>query len=323
MKFILSSLLLLLAGCGPLGYGGTLSRPQEAHVNLSDTTLNQLDATSRATLVRYFAGNSRWEVRVEFGITYAIRREMVGDRYQTTLNGYYSSGGGTRFRQTRVIVSFEQPYTTYGSTDRGQFTRTKVGEQDVAVSIEGPFSGKPGYSSHVIIEGNGLFLEIYDQSPSIERRFTQQAFSEVSDEISDVLAHLGEIEATGLLSIESRYPEKPPRSAYFNVLDGIQPGIYLLEGAVNPSSPGTLFAKVYDVKTRQQLSAEYVTQRSTRIAAWSEGGVTFFPYNAEITIYEGDWAHEYEARFELWHKDQTGHETKMIETARMINGWER
>lgn len=318
----LGSSLVLLTACGPLGYGGPFSRPPEAHINLSDTTLNGFDTQARVILMRYFAGNGRWEVREENGIAYAVRREEVNGQYQTTLNGYYSYVSGSQFRQTRVIVSFEQPYSTRG-TDRGQFTRANVGEQDVSVTIEGPFSGKPGYSSGVIIEGEGLFLEVYEQSPSIERQFTQQAFEEVSDELSDVLAHLSEIEATGLLPIGSRYPEKPPAAAYLNVIDGIQPGIYLLEAAVNPSSPGMLFAKVYNVKTGQQLSVEYITRRSTRIAAWSTDGATVFPYNAEITVYEGDWDQEYEARFELWHRDRAGHETKMIETTRIINGWER
>jgi hypothetical protein len=42
-----------------------------------------------------------------------------------------------------------------------------------------------------------------------------------------------------------------------------------------------------------------------------------------VTIYEGDWSNKYKARFELWYKPEQGDESKVAETTRMINGWER
>jgi RecB family exonuclease len=42
-----------------------------------------------------------------------------------------------------------------------------------------------------------------------------------------------------------------------------------------------------------------------------------------LTVYEGDWDHQYKARFEIWFKDNNGQENKLAEQIRLINGWER
>ncbi|MGH1397344.1 MAG: hypothetical protein ACRAVC_25405 [Trichormus sp.] len=107
------------------------------------------------------------------------------------------------------------------------------------------------------------------------------------------------------------------------VNDGIQRGIYLLEAWINPTTEGEVYAKVFDTKTGTRLSPDRISFRSKRVIGWSENGKKFFPYNAEITVYEGDWSHEYQARFELWHKSVTGDERKLVERTRKIYGWER
>ncbi len=96
----------------------------------------------------------------------------------------------------------------------------------------------------------------------------------------------------------------------------------MLDAAVNPKTSGKLYAKVYDVQSGKQLSADRIAPVSQRLMDWSPNGLTYFHYGAEITVYEGDWDHKYKARFELWFVDESGHETKMAEMSRMINGWE-
>ena len=103
----------------------------------------------------------------------------------------------------------------------------------------------------------------------------------------------------------------------------MQRGIFLVEAWVNPLEAGELYLKAFNTSTGARLSAQRMTPRSIRLAAWSIEPNVFFPYNAEVTVYEGDWDHEYEARFELWHKNSEGKDIKLLETSRIINGWER
>ena len=302
---------------------GKLVYPDEAHVDLSDVTITNFNTPeNQSILQRYFAGNGRWEVRQERGLPYAVRLEKVDGEYQTSLNGYYSEHkeDGSVY-QTRVLVSFKEPYGYGNLNDR--ITRSNAGDVDVELVVADSFPGKPGYTSYLIVDGGGIYIEIYDQAPQIERVFTQKAYNEVSNELSAVLENLDEIVAIGIMPLDEFYLGEFPTTPYFNVNDGMQRGIYLLDAAVNPTAPGILYVKVFNTKSGERLSADRVTPASTRLAAWSEGGVTYFPYQSEITIYEGDWSTEFEARFELWHKDEFGHETKLLETTRLVYGWQR
>lgn len=318
-------LIIVLAGCRPVpigsNYGGPLSQPEAARIDVPAEPLTRFDRESRDILFRYLAGNPRWEIRQGRGLKYAVRREKVDGKYETTLNGFYSGYDGGTFWQTRVLIAFDKPYS-FG-LDRGNITRARPGAKDVAVIIEGTHAGTPGQSSYVIIEGDHINLEIYDQSPEVERQFTTTAIAEVCAELTDVLKHRDEIAETGIMPVESHYPGERPDAAHFNVTDGMQPGIYLLNAAVNPKAPGSVYARVYEVESGQRLSDSRVKQRSIRYVGWSQEGRTFFPYNAEVTVYEGDWDSTYEARFELWHVPEQGEESKIAETTRMINGWER
>lgn len=302
---------------------GRLIHPDGAYIDLSDIAITNFDTpANQSILLRYFAGNGRWEVRQEHGITYAVRLEKINGEYQTSLNGYYSEFGKNGFvSQTRVLVSFGEPHGL-GNLDE-QITRARPDTKDVGLLIADLFPGTPGYTSYLIVDGGSIFIEIYDQSLQFERSFTQKAYNEVSNELSAVLGHSQDIEETGIMPLADYYPYAFPKSPYFNVIDGMQPGIYVLNAAVNPTSLGILYVKVFDVKSGTQLSIDDITPDFLRISAWSDSGVTYFPYHAQITIYEGDWDTQYEARFELWHKDETGHETKLIETTRLVNGWQR
>ena len=316
------SLILLLCGCDPLTEsGGKLSKPEEARIDLSDETLSKFDAELSPILFRYLAGNPRWEIREEAGVRYAVRLERVDGEFETTTNGFYSRRENGVVHQTRVLISFGQEYG-FGK-ERENITRTKTGEKDVSVIIEGDHAGTPGNSSYIIIAGGAIFLEIYDQAPELTRTFTQQVFEDVSAELMDVIAHRDAIEKDGVLPVPERYPEPLPEKRSFEIRDDVQPGIYRVTAAVGPDEPGFIFVKAFNVKTGERLSEERVTQRSTRFVGWSEDGKTLFPYSAEVTVYEGDWDSTYEARFELWHHSNDGIEKKLAEKTRPINGWQR
>jgi hypothetical protein len=321
---VLTSVIViaLFCGCDPLaGYGGKLSRPKEAHVDLSDETLTKFDDDLSHVLFRYLAGNPRWEIRQERGLRYAVRLEGVDGEFETTLNGFYSTYDEGAVRQTRVLISFGRAYG-FGR-ERGNITRTEPGQKDVSLIIEGEHAGTPGNSSYTIIDGGKVFLEIYDQAPELTRTFTQTAFNEVSAELHDVIAHRESIEKGGVLPVLNHYPKPLPKNRYFEVKDGMQPGIYMISAAVNPTEPGFAYIKAFNAKSGERLSEGRMTPRSVRYLGWSDHGKTLFPYGSEVTVYEGDWSSTYKARFELWHRPNKGAEKKLAEKTRMINGWQR
>jgi len=243
----------LLCGCDPFsGYGGKLSSPEEAHIDLSDKTLAKFDREMSQILFRYLAGNPRWEIREERGVRYAVRLERVNGDFETTLNGFYSTHKDGDVRQTRVLISFGKEYG-FGR-ERGNITRTKAGERDVSVIIEGEHAGTPGNSSYTIIAGGAIFLEIYDQAPELTRTFTQQTFKGVSAELKDVIDHREAIEKSGILPVEEHYPKPLPKKRYFEIKDGMQPGIYLIAAAVGPTEPGFAYVKAFNVQTGGRLS---------------------------------------------------------------------
>lgn len=311
----------LFVGCDSHArHGGKLSQPTEAHIDLSEITLNQFKDDLRRVLFRYLASNPRWEIRLDRGVRFAVRLEQINGNYEPTLNGYYSKFENGNYQQSRVLISFDR---AYGFGDGEGISRAKPGEQDVPITIEGPHSGSPGNTSYTIVEGNSIFLEIYEQDSKLSRTFTQNTYKELSSEFEKVIEYRSAVEECGIIPIPKLYPIPAPKKASFEITDGIQPGIYKISASTNPTEPGIVYLKIYDVNSGKRLSAERVTPRSTRFIGWSDNGNTFYLYSSEVTIYEGDWSIKYEARFELWHQSDSGTEKKLAEMSRMINGWQR
>jgi hypothetical protein len=304
----------------PTKFQGSLSQPAEAQLDLHDKTFAEIEGPQSETLFRYLAGNPRWEIREEGGPRFAIRKEKQGGAYATSLNGFYSVLDGEVMHQTRVLISFQKEHG-FGD-EHGNVTRTKAGSKNTALTVEGEHAGSPGNSSYLIVDGGPVFLEIFEQAPQLERRFSQAVFDEVSAELRDVMANAVTIEKTGILPIPGRYPVALPTAEKFEVRDGMQPGIYMVDAAVASRAAGTAYIKAFRVDTGEQLSEERVQAKTTRHLGWSNDGGTFFPYTSEVTIYEGDWSTSYEARFELWQKSVSGSLVKLAESTRSIHGWQ-
>lgn len=322
MKHISIILITLVLSACTSGQpnSGQLTQPKEAIISIHGLCIDQFDTEKTKTLKRYFSGNPRWEVLQENGKSYAIRKEMQDGKYQTSLNGFYSFDDSIGYSQTRVIISFEK-YYGFGRDESG-ITFTDSKDKDLALKVEGEHSGSPGYSSYLIIKGENVNVEIFDQTKDAKRKFTQKTINELTDELSNVLKYEKEINASGVMPVAEYYPIRTD-TTFFNILDGMQPGIYIVQAGLRIDKEGIVYTKAYNNKTNERLSDERMTPGTTREIGWSKSGQTIFQYESELTIYEGDWNHEYEARFEIWFKDKNGNEKKLTEKIRIINGWER
>lgn len=321
MKHLIIIITLVLSACtSGQRNRGQLTQPKDATVSILNLCIDQFDTARTKTLQRYLSGNPRWEVLQNNGKIYAIRKEMQGGKYQTSLNGFYSFEDSLGIHQTRVIISFEQ-YYGFGRDERG-ITFTDSKNKDLTLTVEGEHSGSPGYSSYLIIEGNYVNIEIFDQTKDVKRKFTQKTIHELNDELSNVLKYEKEINANGVMPITEYYPIEID-TTFYNILDGMQPGIYIVQAGLKLDKEGIVYTKAFDNKTNERLSEDRMTPRTTRKIGWSKNGQTIFQYESGLTVYEGDWDHEYEARFEIWFKEKNGNEKKLVEKTRMINGWRR
>jgi hypothetical protein len=316
-------------------FGGTLHQPKEATFEVSADAMANLSKSETDLWYQYLAGNFRWEIRKERGLYYAVRREQQNGKYVTTLNGFYSSNDLPKsYMQTRVLVSFGDTYGFGNLFDRVTSFKLSGGSNFIEPTIEDPHDGSPGYGSYVIFKLPEANLEIFEQSSLIKRNFTRSAFAQVNAELEQVLAHAADIKINGRLPSTDLYPEfssddfysglSTSTESFLNIDDGMQPGIYLVTAWVPVSEKSEAFVKVFDQKTGTALSEIEILQKSLRMMGWSEHPNNRFPYQAEVTVYEGDWEHTFSARFELWLRSHsTGNEIKIIEKSRMINGWER
>jgi hypothetical protein len=323
LLIVIATILLTALSCEPSSSSsrrGRLWRPAEARVDIPGDAIGRFGKSGCDALFRYLASSERWELRQERERVYAVRLERVDGTYETTLNGFYSHYDDDGRRSTRVLLALGEPY---GLRVHYRITRVIPGDDSIDLTVEGPHRGSPGYTSYLTVDGGEIFLEIYERAPELRRRFTQQALTEVSDELGEVLRHIDAVAETGLLPAESPYAAPPALAAELEIRDGMQLGIYLVDAALNPRSRGYAFMKVFDAGTNHLLSGEEVKERSLRFVGWSEDGEVYFPYDSELKVYEGDWDTQYLARFELWHHSETGEDVKHWEMTRMISGWQR
>jgi hypothetical protein len=299
---------------------GRVWRPAEARVDMAADAIGGFGESGCDALLRYLASTERWELRQERGRVYAVRLERVDGIYETTLNGFYRHDDDDGDRTTRVLLALGEPY---GLRVHYRITRAIPGDRPINLTIEGPHRGSPGYTSYLTVDGDEIFLEVYERAPELRRRFTQQALNDVSEELREVLRYIDVVAETGLLPAGSPHADPPPPAAQLEIRDGMQPGIYSVDAALNPRSRGYAFMKVFEAETNLLLSGEAVKERSLRFVGWSEDGEVYFPYDSELKVYEGDWDTQYLARFELWHHSETGEDVKHGEMTRMISGWQR
>ncbi len=100
-------------------------------------------------------------------------------------------------------------------------------------------------------------------------------------------------------------------------------GIYDVCAWVNPGEKGVAYLKVFATKTGERLSEHKVYDRSKEVVGWSDDPHTQFYFNSHITVFEGDWKNEYDARFEIWFKPESGGAERMLVSgSRSIYGWQ-
>lgn len=275
-------------------------------------------ATIHGQLFReYLAASPDWHVFMEHCNTFAARRWSYQGEPRDTLHGYISEFGGTTRFQTRCLICLDrQQWSSYAVQHVAEGTTPVTPEmsQDNAL-----------HESRLMIECGGVWVEIFEQSATPERRISKATVATLEQEF----AEFEQDPAAALASAQARSRALAVRLAGkddqpFRLLVGMQPGMYGVAYSLNPGEPGVVYLKAYEVTQGTPLSADALASKSKARLTWSSDPAERFGDKAGFTIYEGDWGKPYAARFEVWFKPNAAkRERKLAERVYKIEGWQR
>ncbi len=275
-------------------------------------------ATDHADVFRdYIEASPDWHVFVEQGNRFAARRWSYNGEPRDTLHGYVSEFGGGSGFSTRCLICL----------DRKQWSSYSVQHAQEGTTVVKPEMrrGNNLDESRVMVECGGVWVEIFEQSGTPERRVTKATVAALEKEFSEFERDPKE----ALARVRARSRELASRLAGkdgqpFRLLTGMQPGIYGVAYAVNPGEPGFVYLKAFEVTQGTPLSVDSLAEASKTRMTWSTEPSEQFGAKAGFTIYEGDWGKPYAARFEVWFKPDSGKtERKLAERIFKIEGWQR
>lgn len=284
----------------------------DASLNVSVPSLEKLRKDHPELLDRYLACHPGWRVYEKRGSRFATRRWMVGDRWQMSLHGYYSSFGeddGSGF-QTRTTIGFSgKPWGNAGQKIHPATSK--------AVTLE---RGNEMWQSLVSLSAGDLVIEQFEQSGAKERRISRAAFSELEREFAPLAAQPTWEAARSLLPAGAVIRGKSSLA----LSDSFQGGIYNAQVRCNPMARGRIYLKAFEITRNFPLSVDRLKTETTEWVGWSDDPEEQFLSETHFTIYEGDWEQYYGARFEVWFKPEGGGvERKLLERDFKIEGWMR
>ena len=304
-----------------------------ATVQVDCPAVDGLTAPGRRALERHLRSSGDWAVLVERRGRFAVRTRPPGPEYQHGLYGGHSHFGAPTVLQTRVVIGLEQVQT------RSARSLTRATARAGPVEVRSARDGdQPGQDSHLVVSGGGITVEVFEQSRGAQRPFTVRALKEVCREVGEAT------KAARALAAQGHAPGLTPAGSIrrgapsIEITDGMQPGIYGVDAWVHPSTAGPVWVRVFFVGPGQdpakvppelkgqagvELSADRIRPRTTQYIGHGPDPKVQFRYQAGLTVYEGDWALAYRARFEVWHQATSGAPERLATVEREISGWQR
>ena len=269
------------------------------------------------TFGSYIEASPDWHVFHEQGNRFASRRWSYGGEPRDTLHGYISEFGGFFGFQTRCLLCLDRKHWSRYSVQHVQ-----EGENPVQPQMT---LGNNLHESRVMIECGGVWVEVFEESGTPERRVTKATVTALEREFSEFLRNPKDAVAAAQAKsreLARRLAGKDGRP--FRLVQGIQPGIYGVVYALNPGEPGSVYLKAFEVTKGTPLSAKSLEADSKTRMTWSTKAAERFGAKSGFMIYEGDWGKPYAARFEVWFSPDSGKkERKLAENVFRIEGWQR
>jgi hypothetical protein len=268
-------------------------------------------------LLAYLAASPDWHVFEERGHRFASRRWSYHGEPSDTLHGYISEFGGDGGFQTRCLLCLDREQWSGYAVQHAQEGTTPV-EPEMSV-------GNHLHESRVMVECGGVWLEIFEQSSSLERRITKATVATIEQEFATLIADPeGTVSAARERSRALAAGMAIEDGHVIELVNGMQPGIYTVTYSLNPGEPGSVYLKAFEVTQGTPLSADRLAASSRTRTTWSDDPSERFGAKAGFTIYEGDWGKPYAARLEVWFEPDAGEgERKIGERVFRVEGWQR
>ena len=305
--------------------GSTLLADAEGHavVEAAHTVLHQestsvevalpsraaIDATQLDALRRYLAESPFWHVGERAGRAFAYRRFATGgDGLRDSLNGFYSVEMARR--EWRIVLGFGgDVYADRFAGSELNRTTQSSGAIDLTLGRSDDSSGDP--TSYLVLDGHPLVVEIWERSETRDRRMTRAVLPLIESTLASFLR--GEPLAPSMRG--------EPR---LDLVRGFQGGLYTVSARLHPPRAGRVYVRAFQVTRETELSASRLRGRTLQTVGTSNDPDELFPYDADLTIYEGDWGQLYAARFELWLVPDDGtEEQRLMSDVFRIEGWMR
>jgi len=285
-------------------------------------SLIQLHKNAPDILKRYLASSLSWRVFKKYGDLYATRRMKEGSQWRCTLNGFYTHDDDSDIPdfQIRFAIGFS------GERWGENTTRLKEGQTDNLIVTQEDILSQyyQMYESNSVISGDGICVELFDQSKAKERKLTKTALDYLEKELSPLANSPSWKTIQTILPSGSIRHGEPSFKLYNSSPDISSRGIYDSEIWVNPHEPGRIYLKAYEVTQNHCLSVKELQQNSNEWIGWSDNPDELFFSNTIFFIDEGDWGEPYAARFEVWFvPDSLTPERKLMEKVFKIEGWQR
>ena len=331
LKWILILAALLLCRCSGDATHTSVRSMGENVVDLSKCRNLRFGDYEASALRRYLASSERWDVRVYGTQILATNPEAVPGIY----NVYYGSIEITDVEygpsSVRAVISFG-PRTGTSRLEPVE-TLCSAGDDSILLNVNNPRTGRPGYSSHLVVDCGEVFVEIYEDGPQLERIYTQRICDSVFEELTEVAKFVKDVLETGFLPQGCRYHELSHLAGDLRIADLQSLGSYQVDAYVNPTTEGVVFLKVIDVASEKPVEIEQ--QHTVRCVGWSPTGSQFFHYDCEVFLGDGITGVEPpgygphrprgsgSVRFEVWHRSLDNKETKLCEAQHMATEWQR
>jgi hypothetical protein len=271
----------------------------------------QLPTFENAQLLkRHLTTSCKWRVSDEGDKVVAFRRYVdEAGNWTTGFNSYWDEQmpkKNKQWVQCRTSIGLEKsPFSIF---TKAQEFESKPGK------VELKLERFQGYTSTFRDRFGSSYVEIFEQSPHMDRRFTQQELKLVKSEL-DGLSESATARRNGFdpnlmpeFSVRHGSPQLKVREAnmaeHFNV-----------DAFINPGEEGECYLKVFEASKNLRLTESRIKRDSLEYVGWSGDPNEEFFFNCLIPIYEVDAAKDFAARFEIWFvpKDKTKPERKLYE----------
>lgn len=313
---------LIIIGCyrqKPRKYVGSVD------IDVSDSTLNMFTGQNKEALLRYLASSSDWwltrisEIETYRGKLGAVKRISIAE----TDNGHLSYND-------RIILSFEK-YDFSGihsprgwRPEEGEYETGYVGGPPISLKIYEPLYDQPGLESYLVINGKEISLDIREQLDNKDRRFTVNAIKDVNNKLGLLLRSSAVKEKGYDETLLAKDSVKTCKDNEIGIKTGLQPGIYIVSGYLNPGEKGYIYLKVFNTETKQEVMLPLEQTYTIEYVGWSDNPDEKFYFNVVAMCKVGDWEHEFLGRFEVWFVPANNSaERLLIQTSHKIYGWER